>query len=84
MLASSGLMANDLNSADSAGYVIFNARFGLKQQLNKFTLTEFIRVNNIANTYYVGSVIVNQSSAQYYEPAPGFNWLIGGKASYHF
>ena len=84
MLLSSGLMANDLNTADSAGFAIFNARFGLKQKFDQFTLTEFIRLNNIANTYYVGSVIVNQSSAQYYEPAPGFNWLIGAKASYHF
>ena len=36
-----------------------------------------MRVNNIADVKYVGSVIVNDTNGRYYEPAPGRNWFVG-------
>jgi iron complex outermembrane receptor protein len=84
MIASSGLYANDLNTAGSEGYTIFNFRAGLKQKYKNLTFTEFVRVNNFTDKYYVGSVIVNQKDNQFYEPAPGRNWIIGAKANYKF
>jgi iron complex outermembrane receptor protein len=84
LLSVSGMVANDTNSAGTNGYTVINGRIALKQKVAGWTFSEFARVNNIGNRYYVGSVIVNQSSSQYYEPAPGRNWVIGAKASYKF
>jgi len=43
-----------------------------------------VRLNNIFNRSYIGSVIVNQKDDQFYESAPGRNWILGAKASYQF
>ena len=42
-----------------------------------FTFEPFVRVNNINNKAYIGSLIVNGSGGRYYEPAPKHNWLAG-------
>ncbi|NCX46436.1 MAG: hypothetical protein EBW85_05210, partial [Burkholderiaceae bacterium] len=49
-----------------------------------YIIDKFFRINNILNRSYVGSVIVNQTSSQFYEPAPTRNWLVGAKANYQF
>lgn len=45
--------------------------------LGRANLTAYARVDNLLDERYVGSVIVNQSSAKYYEPAPGRSWTLG-------
>ena len=40
-------------------------------------LREYVRVNNIANVNYIGSVIVGDTNGRYFEPAPGRNWFAG-------
>ena len=39
--------------------------------------SEYVRVNNIADVKYVGSVIVGDTNGRYFEPAPGRNWFVG-------
>jgi len=41
------------------------------------SLTTYARIDNLTDQRYVGSVIVNQASSQFYEPAPGRNWTLG-------
>ena len=82
-----GSMAvNDTNSLSMAtGYAVMNIRGVLRQEVpGGWSLSQFFRINNILNRSYVGSVIVNQASSQFYEAAPGRNWIIGGNASYQF
>ena len=82
-----GSMAvNDINSLSMAnGYAVMNIRGVLRQELSGgWSSSQFFRVNNILDRSYVGSVIVNQASSQFYEAAPGRNWIIGGNASYQF
>ena len=38
----------------------------------------FVRVNNLFNRRYVGSVIVDDSNSRYFESAAPFNVLVGG------
>ena len=45
--------------------------------LEKSRLTAYGRVDNLTDQRYVGSVIVNQSSSQFFEPAPGVQWSLG-------
>ena len=46
--------------------------------------SEYVRVNNIADVNYVGSVIVGDTNGRYYEPAPGRNWYAGVSISAAF
>lgn len=82
-----GSMAvNDRNSDYMApGYAVMNIRGVLRQEFaGGWSFSQFFRINNVLDRSYVGSVIVNQSSSQYYEPAPTRNWMIGAKANYQF
>lgn len=45
----------------------------------KGVLTAYARLDNVTDQRYVGSVIVNQTSSQFYEPAPGYNWTLGAR-----
>ena len=75
---------DDKSSETAAGYAIMNLRGGFAQQLNKWRFSEFVRIENILEKDYVGSVKVNEAAKQYYEPAAGRNWLLGVNASYSF
>lgn len=78
------LYANDVNTASSDGYTTLGARFSHGWSLEALgapsaTLTGYVRVDNLTDKRYVGSVIVNQAAGQFYEPAPGRNWTLGLK-----
>jgi iron complex outermembrane receptor protein len=85
-IAASNMYASDVNSTNSnaSGYVISNVRIFARQQYERWKFTELARINNIFDTYYIGSVIVNQASSQYFEPSPGRNWFVGINASLQF
>jgi iron complex outermembrane receptor protein len=72
----------DLSKAN--GYAILNWRGGFAQNINNWRFSEFVRVENLLDKNYVGSVKVNDSSTQYYEPGYARNWMLGVNASYHF
>ena len=76
---------SDKTTTDFApGYGITNWRAGFSQALNKWRVSEFVRVENIFDRNYVGSVKVNDASTQFYEPGNGRNWLVGINASSSF
>jgi len=75
---------SDLNDESAAAYTLVNLRAGFEQKFRAWTLSQYARVDNIFNQQYVGSVIVNASNGQYYEPAPGTNYTVGMSASYQF
>ena len=71
------MYANDRNTASAPAYAIGNARVSFEQSAGRVRLREYVRVNNIANVQYVGSVIVGDTNGRYFEPAPGRNWFAG-------
>ncbi len=71
------LIANDTNTASADGYTTLALRASRGWSVGQGTLTAFARVDNLTDRRYVGSVIVNQSASQFYEPAPGRNWTVG-------
>ena len=78
------LYANDVNTAQSAGYTLLATRVSHGWSLAALgapqgVLTAYARVDNLTNRRYVGSVIVNQVAGQFYEPAPGRNYTLGLK-----
>jgi iron complex outermembrane receptor protein len=71
------IYANDRNTASAPAYTIGNVQAGLAQTAGRVKLTEYVRLNNIADKKYVGSVIVGDTNGRFFEPAPGRNWFIG-------
>ncbi|SEO65509.1 iron complex outermembrane recepter protein [Duganella sp. CF517] len=84
-IASSKIYADDGNVDQPApGYGILNARVGAKQQWRGWRFKQFVRLNNLLDKNYVGSVIVGDTNKRYYEAAPQRNWLVGAGAQYQF
>jgi iron complex outermembrane recepter protein len=75
---------NDVNSAFAPAYTIGNVRVGFAQDVARLSISEYVRVNNVANVNYVGSVIVGDANGRYYEPSPGRNWYAGVSVSATF
>ena len=71
------LYANDINTVSADGYATLNARVSHGWKVGSGNLTAYARIDNLTDERYVGSVIVNQAGAQFYEPAPGRNWTLG-------
>jgi iron complex outermembrane receptor protein len=78
------VFTNDLNDESADAYAVVNWRLGFEQKIGGLRLSEFARVDNIFDEEYVGSVIVNEASRRYYEPAPGTNFTLGLAANYRF
>ncbi len=70
-LGRSKIYVDDRNSDSAPGFWVANLRLGLEQQTTRWKLSEFVRVDNLADRQYVGSVIVNESNARFFEPSPG-------------
>ncbi|HTB27413.1 MAG TPA: TonB-dependent receptor, partial [Steroidobacteraceae bacterium] len=65
------IYADDRNTASAPGYWETNFHAGFDQQTGRWQLSEFLRLDNLTDRAYVGSVIVNESNSRYFEPAPG-------------
>jgi iron complex outermembrane receptor protein len=84
MRALSSIEANDRNTVSVPGYAVFALFAGCVMQWQRWDLNAFARIDNLFDRQYIGSVIVNEGNARYYEPAPGRNWTIGMSAAYRF
>lgn len=71
------LYANDTNTASADGYTSLNIKASNTWKVGGSLLTAYARVDNLTDEKYVGSVIVNQATSRFYEPAPGRNWMLG-------
>jgi iron complex outermembrane receptor protein len=78
------MVVDDINSDRTAAATLFNLRVGFEQKFGAWTLREQLRVENIADKAYVGSVIANDGNKRFFEPAPGRQWGLGLTASYAF
>jgi iron complex outermembrane receptor protein len=81
---SSKTYVNDTNTSEADSYTIFNWRAGFTQKVNNWKFNEFVRVENIANKYYIVNVRSNDSGSRFYEPGLPANWTVGLNAAYVF
>ena len=65
------IYVDDRNSDAAAGFWVANLRAGLEQETRHWRFSEFVRLDNLADRAYVGSVIVNETNSRFFEPAPG-------------
>ncbi|MBI4986360.1 MAG: TonB-dependent receptor [Rhodocyclales bacterium] len=78
------VFVNDVNSDAAPAYTALNLRLGFEQQWGNARTTEFLRIDNLADRKYAGSVIVNEGNSRFFEPAPGRAWLLGVGAQLAF
>lgn len=71
------VFVNDQNSEAAGSYTIGSLRAGLQQRGKGWRISEFLRVDNITDRNYVGSVIVADGNGRYYEPSPGRSLTLG-------
>ncbi len=68
--------ANDAGTASAEGYAACDLALGRRWRAGEWTVQSFLRVENLSDRRYVGSVIVNEANARYFEPAAGRTlWL---------
>jgi iron complex outermembrane receptor protein len=80
----SRIYVNDPNTEAAGAYTVWNLRAGFEQRARNWRISEFVRVDNVMNREYIGSVIVAEANNRFYEPAPTRNYLIGVQASLQF
>jgi iron complex outermembrane receptor protein len=78
------IYVDDGNTDAAPGASVVNLRVSLAQKLGRWSLREFLRIDNAGDRGYVGSVIVNEGNSRFFEPAPGRTWLLGLNAAYQF
>lgn len=78
------VFVNDQNAESAAAYAVWNLRAALQQRGKNWKLSEFVRVDNVGDKAYIGSVIVADGNNRFYEPAPGRNYIVGVNAEFSF
>jgi iron complex outermembrane receptor protein len=68
--AASNVAVNDLNTQFAPGYGVLSGSIGYLFDWSDSQVSTYLRLNNLFDHSYVGSVIVNESNGRYYEPAP--------------
>jgi iron complex outermembrane receptor protein len=81
-LVRSGIYADDRNTGYAGGYWTENLRAGFEQQRTGWQTSEYVRIENLFNKAYVGSVIVNDANSRFFEPDPGFSVYVMFEAKY--
>ena len=81
----SEVYVEDTNGENAApSYAVFNWRTRFEQHFGAWTTHQLVRLDNIFDRQYVGSVIVGDSNGRYYEAAPGASWYAGAGVEYQF
>jgi iron complex outermembrane receptor protein len=83
-LHKSQVFVDDRNSESAPAYGIVNLAANFVQQWGPWRFTEYLRVDNVGDRKYAGSVVVNDANLRFYEPAPGRNYIAGMQARYAF
>ena len=80
----SKVYVNDRNTDTAPSYTIFNLRAGFEQNLTHWQFKEYVRVENMFDKEYIGSIRVNDGNALFFEPGADRNYLLGLSAAYKF
>ncbi len=81
----SNLYVEDSNTAKTApSYTVLNWQARLEQNVEQLTFNQVLRVDNLLDREYIGSIIVGDSNGRYYEPGPERAWYVGAGLEYRF
>lgn len=72
-----GFFADNSNQVETDAYEVVNLRFAYTLRVRDLALEPFLGINNLFDTEYVSSVVVNDARGNFFEPAPGRNLYLG-------
>lgn len=75
--AQSRLPVDDRNTDHAAGWGVVNLVAQRTFLVGGSKLRAFLRIDNVLDARYIGSVIVNEGNGRFFEPAPGRSWTVG-------
>lgn len=78
-IGAGNVTVNDQGNARAPGYALLDVSTGYHWQLPSGSLSTWLRLDNLLDKRYIGSVIVNEGNGRYYEPAPGRGINVGGR-----
>jgi iron complex outermembrane receptor protein len=84
LLYRSKVPVNDRNAEYADAYAVVNLVFGLVQQGPGWRIGQYVRLDNVTDEGYAGSVIVNEGNGRFYEPSPRRSMSAGIQASLQF
>jgi len=73
----SALFVDDRNTDRAAGHAVVGLKATRSLDVGKYRARAFVRIDNVFDHRYAGSVIVNEANGRFFEPAPGRTWLVG-------
>ena len=76
--------ADDRNSEAADGYGVTNLAAGFERRSGDWRFSGYLRLDNLTDRRYAGSVIVNDANLRFYEPAPGRSAILGLQAKLGF
>ena len=82
--AASQMYVDDINSQAAPGYAVVGLHVGYQFAFGALAVNTFARVDNLLNRQYADSVIVDETSLRFYEPAPDRTFLAGAGLRYSF
>lgn len=62
------VVVDDRNSDRAGSYTVWSLAGRFTQRWERWTLQEFVRIDNLTQRRYAGSVIVNEGSSRFFEP----------------
>ena len=71
------IYTTDANAESAPPYSVVNWRIVLEQRASDWRVSEFLRIENLFDKSYIGSVIVGDTNQRFYEPAPRRNAIVG-------
>jgi len=78
------VFVNDVNSEAASPFTTLALHVGYVFDAGRWRVATGVRVDNVTDRRYAGSVIVNESNGRYYEPAPGRTYAAKVTAGYRF
>jgi len=75
------MMVDDANSDAAPAATLASLRLGWTHEREGWRLQALARIDNLTDRRHVGSVIVNEASRRYFEPAPGRQAWLGVSVS---
>lgn len=81
MDAAGGVTADDAGTLVAPGYATAGADAGYVVDTPRCRIAPFVRIDNLFDRRYIGSVIVDQANGGSFEPAPGRSFWLGVNVS---
>ncbi|MGO3128433.1 MAG: TonB-dependent receptor family protein [Luteimonas sp.] len=73
------VVVDDRATGRAAGYALVHLEGARRWRFDAGELRTFVRIDNVLDHAYIGSVIVNEGNGRFFEPGPGRGVMVGAQ-----